>query len=88
MSRSAQEHWEVYLGWATSCWQGRLAEVKVWSERLGPIASGEDPPASDPRRVISKTLTYLENNQPRMDYVRYRRWGLPVTSSRVESLIN
>jgi hypothetical protein len=91
IARSAQEHWEVYLGWATSCWQGRVAEViaalKVWSERLGPIASGEDPPASDPRRVISKTLTYLENNQPRMDYVRYRRLGLPVTSSLVESLI-
>ena len=88
---TAQEHWEVYLGWARSCWQGRVAEViaelKVWIERLGPIAPGEDPPESDPRRVISKTLTYLENNQPRMDYARYRRLGMPVTSSLVESLI-
>ena len=37
--------------------------------------------------MISKALTYLENNQPRMDYARYRRLGLPVTSSLVESLI-
>ena len=88
---SAQEHWKIYLGWATSCWQGRVAEViaelKAWGERVGPIAPGEDPPASDPRRVISKTLTYLENNQARMEYARYRRLGLPVTSSLVESLI-
>ena len=91
VARTASEHWEVYLGWATSCWQGRVAEVltelKEWKARLGPIAPGEDPPASDPRQVISKVLTYLENNQPRLDYVRYRRLGLPVTSSLVESLI-
>jgi hypothetical protein len=88
---SAQEHWETYLGWATSCWQGRVTEViaalTVWRQRLGPLAPGEDPPESDPRRVISKVLTYLENNRPRMDYARYRRLGLPVTSSLVESLI-
>jgi hypothetical protein len=88
---SAPEHWEMYLGWATSCWQGRVAEVlaalTVWSQRLGPLAPGEDPPESDPRKVISKALTYLTNNASRMDYARYRRLGLPVTSSLVESLI-
>ncbi len=88
---SAPEHWEMYLGWATSCWQGRVAEVlaalTVWRQRLGPLAPGEDPPESDPRKVISKVLTYLTNNAPRMDYARYRRLGLPVTSSLVESLI-
>jgi hypothetical protein len=91
IARTAQEHWEVYLGWATSCWQGRVAtvitELKEWQERLGPIAPGEESAASDPRAVISKVLTYLENNQARMDYGRYRRLGLPVTSSLVESLI-
>jgi len=30
---------------------------------------------------------YLVNNAPRMDYARYRRLGLPVTSSLVETLI-
>jgi hypothetical protein len=87
----AQEHWEVYLGWATACWRGHVAEVitelERWQARLGPIAPGEDLPANDPRQVISKVLTYLENNRPRMDYARYRRLGLPVTSSLVESLI-
>ena len=91
IAHTAQEHWEVYLGWATSCWQGRVAAVitdlKEWQGRLGPIAPGEEPSASDPRQVISKVLTYFENNQSRMEYVRYRRLGLPVTSSLVESLI-
>jgi hypothetical protein len=37
--------------------------------------------------VVARAVTYLENNQARMDYPRYRRLGLPVTSSAVESLI-
>jgi hypothetical protein len=91
VTASAPAHWETYLGWARSCWTGHVAEViaalEEWSRRLGPLAPGEDPPASDPRRVVSKALTYLRNNAPRMDYARYRRLGLPVTSSLVESLI-
>ena len=35
----------------------------------------------------SRVVTYLSNNAARMDYPRYRRMGLPVTSSMVESLI-
>jgi hypothetical protein len=31
--------------------------------------------------------TYLTNNRERMDYPRYRRPGLPITSSLVESLV-
>lgn len=36
---------------------------------------------------MADTLTYLENNQTRMDYPRYRREGLPVTSALIESLV-
>ncbi len=71
---STPEHGETSLGWATSCWQGRVAEViaglTAWSQHLGPLAAGEDPPERDPRRVLSKVLTYLENNHPRMDDAR------------------
>jgi hypothetical protein len=88
---SAAVHWELYLGWATLCWRGRVAAVLAaledWRRRLGPPAPGEDPPEGDPREVIARALTYLTNNAPRMDYPRYRRLGLPVTSSLVESLI-
>ena len=32
-------------------------------------------------------MTYLGNNRGRMEYRRYRRLGLPVTSSWAESLV-
>jgi hypothetical protein len=48
-----------------------------------PAASAEGVPAT----VVQRTLTYLTNNRPRMDYPRYRREGLPVTSSLAKSLV-
>jgi hypothetical protein len=91
VSDSPAQRWELYRGWMTACWLGRAAEVlqglKQWQERLGPILPEEKPPGSDARVVVGKAVTYLENNQARMDYPRYRRLGLPVTSSAVESLI-
>ena len=41
----------------------------------------------DPRRRVQAAVTYLTNNQSRMDYPRYRREGLPLTSSLMESLV-
>jgi hypothetical protein len=32
-------------------------------------------------------LTYLQNHQDKMDYASYRRDGLPITSSHVESTV-
>jgi hypothetical protein len=88
---TAAGRWSQYLDWAEACWQGRVAEViaelRTWQEQLGPLLTEEEIPESDPRRVVARTLTYLENNRPRMDYPRYRREGLPVTSSLIESLI-
>ena len=37
--------------------------------------------------MIHSVTTYLTNNCGRMDYPRYRREGLPVTSSLAESLV-
>jgi hypothetical protein len=85
----AAAHWQCYVTWMTACWEGRVAEVlaelAVWQERLG-----RPPPeveSLDPRQLVHDALTYLTNNAPRMDYPRYRRLGLPVTSSWVESLV-
>lgn len=49
--------------------------------------AGEALPEDDPLRLVAEALTYLGNNRLRMDYPRYRREGLPVTSSLVESLV-
>ncbi|WP_227254941.1 hypothetical protein [Frigoriglobus tundricola] len=41
----------------------------------------------DPRRLVAEALSYLGNNQSRMDAPRYRCAGLPITSRLVESLV-
>ncbi len=86
--------WRQYEAWMRSCWQGRVADVLVeldrWQERLGPPPAGEARSAEDrrdPRRVVWEARSYLRNNEKRMDYPRYRREGLPTTSSLVESLV-
>jgi hypothetical protein len=91
VTRGATEPWKLYLEWMTACWQGRvdavLAALAEWQQRLGPIAAHEQPGADDPRAVVARTRVYLEHNRERMNYPRYRRLGLPVTSSAIESLI-
>jgi hypothetical protein len=80
----------IYVGWLRSCWQGRVAEgeeLKQWQEKIGKPPKGEGRDGKDPRCPVAEALTYLKNNQPRMDYPRYRREGLPITSSLVESLV-
>jgi hypothetical protein len=83
--------WERYLGWATACWQGRVAGVL---EELRAILGGMPPPVdkaeikpTDPYEVIRRAIVYLTNNEARMDYPRYRRAGLPTSSGLVESLV-
>ena len=41
----------------------------------------------DPHKPLADAIRYLTNNRTRMDYPRYRRLGLPVTSAPMESLI-
>jgi hypothetical protein len=41
----------------------------------------------DPRKPVHDAARYLTNNRARMDYPRYRRAGLPVTTALMESLV-
>jgi hypothetical protein len=83
--------WSLYEGWLRQCWQGRVAEVVAelsrYQQQVGRPPPEEELPASDVRRVVAEGLSYLSNNAARMDYPRYRRLGLPTTSSLVESLV-
>ena len=85
------ERWQLYVGWMTLCWQGRVREVIEELEtrlgRLEPFAGPGKLPTTDPREALRRTLTYLRNNESRMNYPEYRRRGLPVSTSMVESLI-
>jgi hypothetical protein len=85
------DRWARYVRWLRACWQGRVQEVldalSAARECLGPVGEGEEVQDDDPREVVRQALVYLRHNQARMDYGRYRRAGLPVTSSLVESLV-
>jgi hypothetical protein len=83
------QRWDRYVRWLRACWRGRvsevLAELDAEQERIG--EAPEDAEATDPRVVLARARGYLRNNAERMKYPVYRRSGLPVTSSWVESLI-
>jgi len=81
--------WSQYVTWAQAVWQGGVGQVidrlVQHSQSLG--LPTKDADEADPRRVLVETITYLRNNRSRMDYPRYRREGLPVTSALIESLV-
>ena len=81
--------WRLYEQMLRAAWAGQVSQVQTalrkHLERLG-LPPKEAPP-SDPRKVVSLVLDYVSDNAQRMDYPRYRRAGLPVTSTLVESLI-
>ena len=72
-----------------AAWAGQVPQVQAalreHLERLGPPP--KEAPGNDPRKILSSVLDYVNDNADRMDYARYRREGLPVTSTLVESLI-
>jgi hypothetical protein len=86
-----QARWSIYVGWLRACWGGRVREVieelRTWQGRVGEPPEAEELDEKDPRRLVAEALSYLQNNQSRMDYPRYRKEGLPITSSLVESLV-
>jgi len=87
--RTQQEGAPIYRRWITWVWQGQvsqvIAEVAARAAELGPPP--DEAGDSDPRQIIAATLTYLVNRQSRMNYPDYRRRGLPITSSHIESTI-
>jgi hypothetical protein len=89
VSANVSERWQQYLSWMTQCWQGGVADVIADMEaRLAQMEPHPGKlPATDPREVLRRTIGYLRNNQDHMNYPEYRKQGLPVTSSLVESLI-
>ena len=64
-----------------------IEELETRLASLEPFPGDGQLPPTDPREALRRTLTYLGNNEPRMNYANYRKQGLPVSSSMVESLI-
>jgi hypothetical protein len=87
--RPFAEGWRIYTAWIAWTWKGDIAKViEALAERRAELG---DPLADDgethPRQVVARSLGYLRNHQSQMNYADYRRRGLPITSSYVESAV-
>lgn len=81
--------WVCYQKWIGWVWQGQVTQVIAALEQrqleLGPPEADEA--ETSPRQVVATALTYLRNQQDKMRYDEYRRQGLPLTSSLMESVV-
>ena len=87
--RGFKEGWVVYERWIQWVWSGAVEQVIVeLVERQAELGiPATDEPEGSPRAVVARAWTYLQNNTERMRYADYRRQGLPITSSYVESTV-
>ena len=87
--RLPNDGWPEYCQWAQWLWSGAvdelIAAVAARSEELGPPTANDSD--TSPRNIVAGTLRYLKNQRTRMHYDDYRRSGLPITSSHIESAI-
>jgi hypothetical protein len=87
--RSLADGFAIYVRWIQTVWSGQVETILPELESR--LAQLGNPPAecseSDPRRLIFESLRYLRNSAPRMRYDSYRRRGLPIMTSAVESTI-
>lgn len=86
--RAANEGWLHYRDWAQWLWSGEvdrlLAALQQRQQELGVPDKKE---TGTPRAQLANSLGYLLNQRERMNYPEYRRQGLPLTSSPIESTI-
>ena len=84
-----QEGWQAYRQWAQWIWNGQVDRVitalELRQHALGVPA--QETPKTAPSAIVATSLGYLRNQQSRMDYPAYRKQGLPITSSYVESTV-
>jgi hypothetical protein len=81
--RPFAEGWPVYQEWLEWVWQGKVKGVlEALRQRLEALPEG-----SADWECVQKSLGYLEGQKGRLDYARYRKEGLPIMSSIVESTV-
>jgi hypothetical protein len=87
--RSFAEGWPVYRAWIQALWSGDVEAVRAGlaarQAEVGLPAPGAGEAA--PAQVVQDAVTYLTNHGEKMRYADYRRQGLPLMSSHVESVI-
>lgn len=85
----ARWQWERYTKWLRWAWTGE--REKLWAALQAESARAgqppKDAPEQDPRAILADAARYVENNLTRMDYPRYRKLGLPISSAPMESVV-
>jgi hypothetical protein len=81
--------WAAYRDWAQWLWSGQidylLEQLDRRQAQLG--LPDENDADTSPKQRVADARRYLDNQRTRMNYPEYRRQGLPITSSHVESTI-
>jgi hypothetical protein len=87
--RGFEQGWDCYREWIGWVWKGEVAKViEALGQRqqeVGQPTEGES--ETSPRPIVAKALGYLSNHQDKMRYDEYRKEGLPITSSLMESVV-
>jgi hypothetical protein len=86
--RGANEGWLHYRDWAQWLWSGEVDKLLVaLQRRQHEVGVPEKKETGTARAQVASSLNYLTNQRERMKYHEYRKQGLPITSSPIESTI-
>lgn len=87
--RSFALGWPAYTEWIQYLWSGQVEPViAALAERQRDMgAPTADELETSPRNRVAEALGYLQNQKERMRYGEFRKHGLPITSSHIESTI-
>jgi hypothetical protein len=81
--------WSLYVQWITWLWQGQVAQVlaalQAWQQEQGGAAPADQETSAG--QVVRRAVRYFTNHQGKMKYDEYRRQGLPLVSSLMESMV-
>ncbi len=87
--RRLKEGWQTYRQCAQEIWSGQvdrvIAALELRQQELGEPA--QETPKTTPSAIVARSLGYLRNQRSRMNYPEYRKQGLPITSTYVESTV-
>lgn len=86
--RAANEGWSFYREWSEWLWKGEVDRLLVALEhRQQELGAPSKKETGTPSAQLATSRGYLSNQRERMKYPEYRKQGLPLTSSPMESTI-
>jgi hypothetical protein len=86
--RRANAGWLHYRDWSQWLWSGEIDRLlAALQQRQAELGLPEKQETGTPRAQVASSLGYLTKQRERMKYAEYRKQGLPLTSSPMESTI-